>query len=146
MVARPRSICAAACYARCIGHDGSYRCINQPAIVDAMTGLRIPAFTLAALLAGTGPAAAQTQDQRLVVINGTDTSIEFLYFAACGGGAWGKDRLGAKEVIEPGARRQFSIRGVAGGCCYDLRAKLVTGASRQKLNVDVCRDPEWLVR
>ena len=56
----------------------------------------------------------------------------------------GQGPLGAKEIIEPGARKLFSIKG-GGDCCHDLRAKLQTVASRQKLNADVCRDPEWVV-
>jgi hypothetical protein len=99
---------------------------------------------VAAVLAGC-PATAQQGEHRLTVINGADVAIEYFFFANCGAGAWGKDRLGTREIIEPGARKLFSIKVDSGDCCHDLRAKLQTGASRQKLNADVCRDPEWVV-
>ncbi len=80
------------------------------------------------------------------MINGTDIAIEYFYFASCGGGEWGRDRLGAKEIIKPGARKVFSSKGGNDDCCQDMRAKLQTGASRQKLNADICRETEWLVK
>ena len=110
-----------------------------------MTKSRIFAIAaVAAVLAGC-PATAEQGEHRLTVTNGADVAIEYFYFASCGAGVWGKDRLGAKEIIKPGARKLFSIKGGSGDCCHDLRAKLQTGASRQKLNADVCRDPEWVV-
>jgi hypothetical protein len=99
---------------------------------------------LAAALAAS-PATAQHNEHRFTVTNGTDVAIEYFYVASCGAGAWGKDRLGAKEIIKPGARKQFGIRGSNDDCCQDMRAKLQTGASRQKLNADVCRESEWVV-
>jgi hypothetical protein len=108
--------------------------------------LRILAVAGLACIAAVWPASAQQKDQRIVVTNAADSPIEFFYFAACGAGEWGKDRLGAKEIIQPGAKRQFTTRVTAGDCCHDMRAKMATGASFQKLAVDVCRDPEWVVR
>jgi hypothetical protein len=91
-------------------------------------------------------ASAQQAEHRFTVTNGTGAAIDYVYVAACGAGTWGKDRLGAKESIKPGAKRVFSITGAQDACCHDLRIKLQTGASRQKLDVDVCREPEWVVR
>jgi hypothetical protein len=93
-----------------------------------------------------GHLSAQEGNHLLTVSNGTDVAVEFFYFATCGGGEWGKDRLGANETIKPGARKVFSIKGGKDDCCYDLRAKLQNSASRQKLNVDICRESEWVVR
>jgi hypothetical protein len=92
------------------------------------------------------PTHAQQKTQRILVTNGADIPIEFFYFAACGAGEWGKDRLGAKEVIQPGARRQFITKVTGSDCCHDMRAMMATGGSFQKLAVDVCRNPEWVVR
>ena len=100
---------------------------------------------VAAVLLLTGAASAQ-QERYVTVINQTDAAVEYFYAAACGGGGWGKDRLGAKEIIDPGVRRQFKLSAAREGCCYDLRAKLHTGATQQKLNVDLCREPEWIIR
>jgi hypothetical protein len=116
------------------------------------TILGIPMSPLRVLAAGIActlvllPAAAQQREQRIVITNGSDNPIEYLYFAACGAGEWGKDRLGAKEVIQPGAKRQFATKVAGSECCHDLRAKMATGGSHQKLAVDVCREPEWVVR
>jgi hypothetical protein len=111
-----------------------------------MSRLRIAA---AAILAGSlafHPASAQQKNQTITIVNGGDNPIEYVYFAACGAGDWGKDRLGAHETIKPGARRKFTARVTAGECCFDLRAKFYTLATFQKLNVDVCQTPEWVVK
>jgi hypothetical protein len=111
-----------------------------------MMNFRICAAVALAVALAASPVMAQQKELRLIVINGTGVAIEYFYFAGCGGGEWGRDRLGAKELIEPGARRSFSFRISTGKCCHDLRAKLHTGASRQKLNADLCRDAEWIVQ
>jgi hypothetical protein len=111
-----------------------------------MSSLRILAAIGIACTLAQWPAAAQQRDQRIVITNGADNPIEYLYFAACGAGEWGKDRLGAKEVIQPGAKRQFTTRVTGSDCCHDLRVKMATGGSHQKLAVDVCQTPEWVVR
>jgi hypothetical protein len=105
-------------------------------------------FAIGALAATlvAGPLPAQENAHLLTVTNGTDVAIEYFYFATCGGGEWGKDRLGASETIKPGTRKVFSLKGGKNDCCYDLRVKLQTIASRQKLNVDICRESEWVVR
>ena len=99
-----------------------------------------------AALVTLGPAAAQQREYRFVVINDADAAIEYFYFSACGANDWRSDRLGAREVIERGARRQFDTYDGIRDCCRDMRVKLVTGAARQKLGVDVCRASEWVVR
>ena len=112
-----------------------------------MTIFRILAVaTLASMPVLWSASAQQPKDHRIAITNGTDTPIEYFYFAACGASEWGKDRLGAKEIIEPGERRQFSTRASGADCCHDMRAKMSTGATFQKLAVDVCREPEWVVR
>jgi hypothetical protein len=111
-----------------------------------MSRLRVLAAAALACVAAVWPAAAQQKDQRIVVTNGSDIPIEYFYFAACGASEWGKDQLGAKEVIRPGAKRQFVTRVTGGDCCRDMRAKLATDATFQKLAVDVCTTPEWVVR
>jgi len=110
-----------------------------------MMSSRIYAVVALAAALAASPATAQQNGHRFTVINGADVAIEYFYVASCGAGAWGKDRLGAKEIIKPGARKQFGIRGGNDDCCHDMRAKLQTGASRQKLNADVCRESEWVV-
>ena len=110
--------------------------------------IHLRAYAIATLVAtsAAGSLTAQDNAHLLTVTNGTDVAIEYFYFATCGGGEWGKDRLGANETIKPGARKVFSLKGGKNDCCYDLRVKLQTIASRQKLNVDICRESEWVVR
>jgi len=122
-------------------------CPSDPQLQGTLM-LRSRTLAVAALACLTAlcPAAAQQKDQRIVITNGRSNPIEYFYFAACGAGEWGKDRLGAKEVIQPGAKRQFTTRVTGGDCCHDLRAKMATGGSHQKLAVDICREPEWVVR
>ena len=112
-----------------------------------MTRLPVLASTALVLMASAlYPALAQQRNQQFTIVNGKDTPIEYVYFAACGAGEWGKDRLGARETIEPGARRRFTMPVTGNDCCYDLRAKMYTLATLQKLNVDICREPEWVVK
>lgn len=111
-----------------------------------MTNFRILACAALGAVLTAVAATAQQKEHRLIVTNGTDVAIEYFYFASCGAGEWGRDRLGAKEIIKPGSRKVFSIKGRNSDCCHDLRAKLLTGASRQKLGTDICREPEWLIQ
>jgi hypothetical protein len=101
---------------------------------------------LAALVAVVGPVAAQQREYRFEVINVADAAIEYFYFSACDANNWRSDRLGRREVIEPGARRRFNMYDGIADCCRDLRAKLATGAARQKRGVDVCRETQWVVQ
>ena len=103
------------------------------------------AALLAALLA-VGPATAQQRQYPFVVVNDADAPIEYFYFSACGANNWRSDRLGAREVIAQGARRRFNMHDGIADCCRDMRAKLATGAARQKLGVDVCRETQWVVQ
>jgi hypothetical protein len=105
--------------------------------------MRRAGTVMALVLAAPAFAASERQ---VIVINETDAVIEYLYAESCVGGGWGADRLAPEEVIEPGARRLFKLSARGDGCCYDFRAKLHTGASRQKHNVDLCRESEWVVR
>ncbi len=111
-----------------------------------MSRLRVLAAAVLAAALALCPASAQQKDQTITIVNGAQTPIEYVYFAACGAGEWGKDRLGAHETIKPGARRTFTARITAGDCCFDLRAQFYTLTTFQKLNVDVCKTPEWVVR
>jgi hypothetical protein len=115
-------------------------------VEPTMTRLRIMASAILAGSLALYPASAQQRNQDITIINGSDTPIEYVYFAACGAGNWGKDRLGAHETIKPGGRRKFTARVTAGDCCFDLRAMFYTLATLQKLNVDVCQTPEWVVK
>jgi hypothetical protein len=106
--------------------------------------MRRACAVIALMLAAASACAAA--ERQLTVVNETDAAIEYFYAEACLGGGWGADRLGPDEVIEPGGRRLFMLSARGDGCCYDFRAKLITGASRQKHNVDLCRESEWVVR
>ena len=102
--------------------------------------------TLLAALFGYGPAEAQRRDYRVTVTNDTDVPLEYFYFSECGTNNWGKDRLGAREVIAPSGRRLFDMYDGINDCCRDMRAMFTTGATRQRLGVDVCRGGEWVIR
>jgi hypothetical protein len=101
---------------------------------------------LTALAVLAGSALAQQRQYPFAVVNQTDAPIEYFYFSACGANNWGSDRLGTREVILRGAQRRFDMYDGIAGCCRDMRATLATGAARQKLGVDVCRESRWVVR
>ncbi len=105
----------------------------------------LAACLIAAL--GLGPAdAQQTRTYSFVIVNEADAPIDYFYFSACGANNWRSDRLGKNEVIDMGGRRRFNMHDGIADCCRDMRAKLATGASRQKLGVDVCRESQWVVQ
>jgi hypothetical protein len=112
------------------------------------TNVRGGVIGLSLLLAGLPcHAFADTpRDFRVTVLNSTDAPLEYFYFSACGTNKWGQDRLGKREVVHPGGKRTFDMRDGGTECCRDMRVTLSTGASRQKLGVDVCREREWIVR
>jgi len=99
-----------------------------------------------AVFALAGPAAALRNDHGVNVVNQSTTTIEYFYFSACRDPNWGPDRLGATEVIAPRASRFFSMDDGIPGCCRDMLAKFVKGATRQRKSVDVCTEYEWVVR
>jgi len=55
-------------------------------------------------------------------------------------------RLGATEVIGAGASRVFDMYDGIRDCCRDLKAKFSNGVARERMNVNVCRESEWVVR
>jgi len=101
---------------------------------------------LAALAVPAGSALAQQRQYPFTVVNQTGAPIEYFYFSACGANDWRSDRLGPREVIAKGARRRFDMYDGIADCCRDMRATLATGAARQKIGVDVCRETQWIVR
>ena len=105
-----------------------------------VTGLAFAAIVLAT------PAAAQQQDYRLQVVNGANQPIEVFQYSECSSNDWRADRLGATEVIRPGQSRVFDMFDGIRSCCRDMRAKFANGATREQMNVDVCRASEWVVR
>jgi hypothetical protein len=108
--------------------------------------VRLLLCALVGALHGLGPADAQRRDYRVVVTNATDVALEYFYFSGCGTNNWGRDRLGTREVIASGARRLFDMHDGNSDCCRDMRAVFITGATRQRLGVDVCKVSEWVVR
>jgi hypothetical protein len=99
-----------------------------------------------AIMAFTGSAVAQNRDYGINVINETGTTIEYFYYSACRDQNWGRDRLGNNEVIQNRQSRFFDMSDGIRSCCRDIRAKLVNGASRQRMNVDVCVEHQWVVQ
>ena len=103
------------------------------------------AIVLAAALF-TGVKSASAQDYGINIINDTGTTIEYFYYSACRDTNWGPDRLGRQEVIRDRQSRFFDMHDGIRNCCRDMRAKLVNGATRQRMGVDVCSETQWLVR
>jgi hypothetical protein len=107
---------------------------------------RIIAGAGLAVLALAGPAAAQGRDYGINIINDSGMTIEYFYFSECRDPNWGPDRLGRSEVIRDRASRFFDMYDGIRNCCRDMRAKFTNGASRQRMNVDVCTESQWIVR
>ena len=105
-----------------------------------VAGLGLAAFALAS------PAEAQRRDYGINIINDTGTTIEYFYYSACRDNNWGPDRLGRQEVIGDRQSRFIDMYDGIQGCCRDMRAKLVNGAARQRMGVDVCVEHQWVVR
>jgi hypothetical protein len=108
--------------------------------------LKLSLLLVVALICGQGPAEAQKREYRVTVTNSTNFNLEYFYFSACGTNDWGSDRLGKREVIEPGRSRIFNLHDGNDDCCRDMRATFASSASRQRLGVDVCKIKEWVLR
>lgn len=113
--------------------------------------MRLSALALWAALglgavAAIAPAAAQREDYGITVINGTGATIEYFNYSECRSNDWRGDRLGANEVIRPGASRHFDMYDGIRECCRDMRAKFTNGATRERMGVNVCSESEWIVR
>jgi hypothetical protein len=93
-----------------------------------------------------GAKSASAQDYGINVFNDTGTTIEYFYFSACRDNNWGPDRLGRQEVIRDRRSRFFDMFDGIRSCCRDMRAKLINGATRQRMGVDVCSESQWIVR
>jgi len=106
----------------------------------------LPVAAVLACVALVAISPASAQDYRMAIINGTNTDIEYFYYSECSTNNWLGDRLGANEVISPGAQRVFDMYDGIRDCCRDMRAKLANGAARERMNVNVCRESEWYVR
>jgi len=109
-------------------------------VLGGFAGLVLAAFV------SISSAAAQQQDYRMAVINGSNVPIETFQFSECSSNDWRADRLGATEVIGAGASRVFDMYDGIRDCCRDLKAKFSNGAARERMNVNVCREAEWVVR
>jgi hypothetical protein len=92
------------------------------------------------------PAGAQRRDYRVMVVNDTNFAVEYFYFSRCATNDWGHDRLGRREIIDPGGQRVFDMYDGIDDCCRDMRAVFASQAARQRLGVDVCRESKWVLR
>jgi hypothetical protein len=107
--------------------------------------LRVIAGLICGSFVAIAPSLAQ-QDYRMAVINGGSVPIETFQYSECSSNDWRADRLGATEVISPGASRVFDMYDGIRDCCRDMKAKFSNGVARERMNVNVCRETEWMVR
>lgn len=92
--------------------------------------------------------------RRLTLINAGDMELVYFYATSCNDKQWGRDLLGANEMVSPGRRRDIQLWG---DCCFDLRAKFRDMARRDQnaqrtqdvvrssMGVDICRFGSWTV-
>lgn len=92
-----------------------------------------------------GPKLAPQPQRLLSVGNRGREDVTFFWASACSDNDWGKDRLGAKEVIRYGSQRTFDLYDGTDNCCFDLRVRFSNGLQDTARNIDVCRVRFWPV-
>lgn len=92
------------------------------------------------------PAPLPDLNRRIVVANVGDETLDNFYATACSVNTWGRDLLGAKEVIEKGKKRMFDLDDGTRNCCFDLRVVYRNKVQINRLGVDACTESQWTVK
>ena len=98
------------------------------------------------------PASSQSQppplDRRMEVQNDGTEPLHAVHATSCDVKDWGRDRLGATEVIPPGQKKvfDFGLGDTSRNCCFDLRAVYASGVQINRFDVNVCRELRWIVK
>jgi len=102
-----------------------------------MTYFRITRFAAAAALVVSFAGAAEAQDRRVRITNGTSQSMTALHSARPGTNGWTPDILAGRRVAAGGAVT-VNFRNSAGRCDFDVRAVFTNGTEQVIRNINVC--------
>lgn len=83
-----------------------------------------------------GPAPGGSPSFRLE--NSTSNIVNNVYASLTSQNSWGQDRLGANEVIQAGASRDFQLP--PGDCMYDIRVVYQGGVAEERRRVNACTE------
>lgn len=70
--------------------------------------------------------------------NSTSNIVNNVYASPTSNNSWGQDRLGANEVIQAGASREFQLP--PGDCMYDVRVVYQGGVAEERRRVNTCTE------
>ena len=89
------------------------------------------------------PTAIPGRSPSLSLTNQTNRTITALNISASSDRMWGQDRLGNTSV-RPGGT--FYVRLPAGDCVYDVRVVYADQAAEERRRVDLCVNPDFVLR
>lgn len=70
--------------------------------------------------------------------NSTSNIVNNVFASPTSTNSWGNDRLGANEVIQAGASRDFQLP--PGECVYDIRVVYQGGVAEERRRLNVCTE------
>ncbi len=101
---------------------------------------------LVTIFTGFGPVDPVQADERTIdLINGSEDAILSVQASTPGTGTWGPDLLG-RSVLEANRRTRLHLAHARRACRYDVRAIMETGVELTRPGLNLCAQPELVVR
>ncbi|MDB5414702.1 MAG: hypothetical protein JWR10_3037 [Rubritepida sp.] len=83
-----------------------------------------------------GPAPSGGGNPSFRLENRAPNVVNNVYISLSATQNWGPDRLGANEVVQPGATRAFNLP--VGDCMYDIRVVYQGGVGEERRRLNTC--------
>jgi len=90
------------------------------------------------------PRQAEAPNPSFTFVNRSGETIREIYVSLTSERNWGRDRLGPRQILPPGASMPIALPR-AGGCTVDMRVVYMDGRIMEQRNVETCsiRDYAW---
>lgn len=83
------------------------------------------------------PPAALAPDPSFTLVNRSGETIREVYVSLTSDRNWGRDRLGPRQILPPGAQMPISLPRT-GVCTVDMRVIYMDGRALEQRNVETC--------
>jgi hypothetical protein len=101
-------------------------------------------FACAAVATAVLPAAAQSLDRRVRVVNNTSQPMVKLQASNTGSKSWEEDILGTR-ILGAGREIVVNLNDGTGYCMFDLKATFRGGATAIRRKVNICKVAVWTI-
>jgi hypothetical protein len=90
------------------------------------------------------PRQSEAPNPSFTFVNRSGETIREIYVSLTSERNWGRDRLGPRQILPPGASMPIALPR-AGGCTVDMRVVYMDGRIMEQRNVETCsiRDYAW---